>query len=109
MIPGRAARKRDIKTRLKAFETARALKRAPEENAPILTDPLVGHDPIGPPTGEGMDRLGEPDSDIVLDPDLVAEAAAQLTGVAPAASESPAEESPGADVAPPIDWNRPFG
>lgn len=100
--------KRDLRTRLKAFETARALKRAPEENAPIVTDPLVGHDPIGPPTGEGMDRLGEPDADVAMDPDLVAEAAAQLAGVGPAAKPTPAEESPGSDVAPAIDWNRPF-
>ena len=99
--------KRDMKTRLKAFETARALKRPLEESAPILTDPLVGHDPIGPPAGEGMDQLGEPDPKVAPDPELVAEAAARLAGVVPAMDGT--EEPPGSDIAPPIDWNRPFG
>ena len=99
--------KRDLKSRLKVFETARALRRAPEETAPIVTDPLVGHDPIGPPQGEGMDRLGGPDP--ALDPDLVAEAAARLAGVVPPNDTAPAEESAAPDIAPSIDWDRPFG
>ena len=60
-------------------------------------------------TGEGMDRLGEPDVDVALDPDLVAGAAAQLAGAGPATNPTPDEESPGSDIAPAIDWNRPFG
>jgi hypothetical protein len=97
-------KKSDIRKRLKAFEAAKAARRPAGEAPPILTGPLSGYDPIGSPTNED---IGHPDTDTGVDPDLVSQPAGEPTGsVTDGASMA---ESPGGDVAPPVDWNNPFG
>ncbi|MFQ5558035.1 MAG: hypothetical protein ACE5GB_11080 [Acidimicrobiales bacterium] len=108
-----AVNRRELKKRQAEFVTARALKRRPEEEAPVLTDPIGGgHDPIGPPLGEDMHRLGSPDTIEAVPTPEVSEAATQLANLsAPAESAEAAatDDDPADGIAPPIDWNRPFG
>lgn len=103
---------RDIKNRVKQFEAAREPKQAPAPTAPVITDPLTGHDPIGPPNGQDLDLLGHLDADADADsePGVVARTVARLarTRTGPDDGDE-ADDSPGGDIAPRIDWTNPFG
>lgn len=102
--------KRDIKRRLKAFESIRANRRVPQEIAPLLTDPLTEPEAQAPPADLESAGSADPVPHEPVDPDLVAQAAAQLAGHQAGPEESePANSNPGGDIAPPIDWSRPFG
>lgn len=98
-------KKADIRKRLKAFEETKAARRSPDGSSLMPTKPLASYDLIGQTTGQDPD--GSAETDGVVDPDLVSPAGAGLAGsVGEGASVG---ESPGGDVAPPVDWNNPFG
>ena len=101
--------KRDIRKRKKAFDAAMANKRETGEPGPIVADPVVNFEPIESPAGNGVEKLGDTDPAVAIDPDLVAEAAARLAGTAPDPSEASPGETPSNDVAPSVDWSKPFG
>lgn len=105
----RALSSRDIKRRVKEFQDAKALKLAPGQAAPVLTDPLVGHNAIGLPGEPETDHFGRTEED--ADPDLgvVARAVARLSRSKPEADEDEDDDSPAGDIAPKIDWSNPFG
>jgi hypothetical protein len=108
----RALSSRDIKRRVREFEEAKAAKLAPQQTAPVVTDPFIGHELIGPNGASGLDRLGRNDADVDADASsgVVARAVARLSRSKPEADEEDEdEESPAGDIAPRIDWSKPFG
>lgn len=97
-------KKGDIRKRLKAFEAAKAARQSPDGSAPVPHKPLSNYDLIGSSSDEADDHS---DAGPSADPDLVSRAAAELADSV--SDRAPAAESPGGDVAPPVDWNNPFG
>jgi len=94
--------KREIKRRAKAWDArvdrGRAAARAASISDPLLNDPLA-------PTEQDLERIP------ATVPDHGAEVAAALAesfSEPPPPTARPAEE-PADGVAPPIDWNQPFG
>lgn len=104
----KALSSRDIKRRVREFEEAKAAKLAPQQTAPVLTDPFVGHEPIGPIGAPAIDRLGRTDADADADGGVVARAVARLSRSKSEVDEEDEESSAG-DIAPRIDWTKPFG
>ena len=102
--------RRDLKRRLTAFEAYRSMRRPAEASTPIIHDPLIEYDVAEPHLGAaGATRL-QSESARSPDPDLVAQAAAQLAGSRrPLEPAARTDDSPGGDIAPPIDWSKPFG
>lgn len=118
--------RKDLRRALKAFDARRkaaAAAATDAEESPVLTDPLA-------PTNEDLERATAPIHDPVPEPvtafdepvdgdAFVDELAAAFTAPAPAPapaptpppapSPTPMREQPADGVAPPIDWNRPFG
>jgi len=101
----KALSSRDIKRRVREFEKAKAAKLAPQQTAPVLTDPFIGQERIGPDGAPAIDRLGRTDAD--ADNGMVARAVARLSRSKSEPDED--EESPAGDIAPRIDWTKPFG
>jgi hypothetical protein len=98
-------KKADIRKRLKAFEEAQEARRSSDAPALMPTKPLSSYDLIGQTTGRDPD--GPAETDGTGDPELASPAAAELVGSA--GEGASVSESPGGDVAPPVDWNNPFG
>jgi hypothetical protein len=106
----RALSSRDIKRRVRDFEEVMAAKLAPQQTAPVLTDPFIGHEPIGPNGAPALDRdRTDAEADADASSGVVARAVARLSRSKPEADEDEEEESPAGDIAPRIDWSNPFG
>jgi hypothetical protein len=105
----KALSSRDMKRRVKEFEEARALKLNPQPTAPVLTDPFIDHDPIGPHGGQETDQFGRTDADADSELGVVARAVARMSRAKPETDEDEDDESLAGDIAPRIDWTKPFG
>ena len=100
----KAMSRRRVKDRIKAHKILRASWGEPEGNELILRDPLLeDHDPLGPPTGEDLDRAG-----MSIDGGDSATASSHFENAEPAMAPSVTEPEP-VDTTAPIDWSNPFG
>lgn len=102
--------RRDMKKKVKAFEerkAAKAVAAAATDTGPVLADPLA-------PSTEDFDRVA-PAAPLTDEGAAVAdELAASFHAPPPApvtapAAAAPAHQEPVDGLAPPIDWNQPFG
>lgn len=100
--------KRDVKRRVKAWDTRVAARNGPKAEETALSDPLLS-DPLAP-TEEDLERVPA-----TVPADDGAEVAAGLAESfddvppPPPAPPQTSADAPADGVAPPIDWSQPFG
>lgn len=100
--------KRELKKKVKAWESRVAGRRSPATEETTIDDPLL-NDPLAP-TEEDLERV--PATVPADDGAGVAAALAETFADAPPPPPPPANapgEEPADGVAPPIDWSQPFG
>ncbi len=97
--------KRDVRRRRKEFEARNGAGQGVSGNGnretvpdPVLKDPLV-------PTDDDLDRVPA----AVSESALVAQDFVDAFDTEPTPPSTPAVDDPANGVAPPIDWNQPFG